>query len=202
MRRALALINSAPRIDRTQKSSGALRASPTERPAFGLVTPSALESLGSRVRVTDTRRPGSKRRRVHSPQPGDSLGTKDAPSRVIRRWKAPRVQPIPVLFAGDRRKRPYEGTHRQSVRAGRARQGPSFYFEGPAAAATPADVATSARQGVSEPIGLGQSSRCERSRWEESNPRRADRPSDRPLARDVSVGRASKHGHPQSVRSP
>jgi hypothetical protein len=71
------------------------------------------------------RHSGSKRRRVHSPQPGDSLGTKDAPSRVIRRWKAPRVQPIAVLFAGDRVKRPYEGTHRQSVRAGRARQGPS-----------------------------------------------------------------------------
>jgi hypothetical protein len=115
-----------PRIDRTQKSSGALRASPTECPAFGSGLHARSSPWGPASASRARRCPGSKRRKVHSPQAGDSLGTKDAPSRVIRRWKAPRVQPMAFPFAGDREKRPCKARSATRNAPGELVKGPRF----------------------------------------------------------------------------
>jgi len=64
--------------------------------------------------------------------------------------------------------------------------------------ATPACARHEQRQEVSEPIGLGRSSPRERSRREV--PGRGKLTSARPLARDISAGRASKEASPSAAQ--
>jgi hypothetical protein len=64
--------------------------------------------------------------------------------------------------------------------------------------ATPACARHGRRQEVSEPIGLGRSSHCERSRWEA--PSRGKLTSARPLARDILAGRALKGALPSAAQ--
>jgi hypothetical protein len=100
-------------------------------------------------------------------------------TRAVRRWKAPWVQRIALLFAGERVRRPWYGrrglreVRRQARREARKRL---------ASSAPPAGDVTSERHGVSGSIGLGQSFGARAIASGGAAPRRKPL---RPLARDT-----------------
>jgi hypothetical protein len=124
-------------------------------------------------------------------------------TRAVRRWKAPWVQRIALLFAGERVRRPWYGrrglreVRRQARREARKRL---------ASSAPPAGDVTSERHGVSGSIGLGQSFGARAIASGGAAPRRKPL---RPLARDTlgwpritNRGNAKTNAAPPAVRAP
>jgi hypothetical protein len=92
-------------------------------PALEPGPPRALESSGQSPSVTGDRAPRIEKAPTHSPQAGDSLGTKGPTSHgVVRGRKAPWVQRSVIPFAGGCVRRPYKAGAARAVHAGRARQ--------------------------------------------------------------------------------